>query len=324
MKTAKLKTTCQNQSGRLYVYSQIELGKSPSDIIKEGKVSERSIWRYIRALRDNGNIEKVGLGVWKALKQPATIHLGRSKFKSIRSHAFGFYLKIIPTYKWKQRDVFLVNNNIKFKKGNLNNVYSQSFIYKKFHITLFNEGIKFLSVKEENQFKTNSATRGNELAYIKIKEVIQGLESLFDDISFKIKGKYEVKITRQHHADMKNELATIYNKEHKKLKVFDEKGEWLLIDFSLNTDELETIRGSTASSDMDNAVKPFFNSLKEKPFTAHDFEELKSNTESLAKNTKVYVENIKLHLQTLQEIREAIKELGVKTNEKGTTKKGKS
>jgi len=244
----------------------------------------------MKVLKNQGCIEKIGYGVWKYIKEVKQIGLGHSNFKSIRSHAFGFYLAIPTISNWKQRQNFLKNNNIKYKKGNLININSQTFIYKDWHITLFNKGIKFQAVKGKHEIRTNSATLSVEMATRIILEVIRALEGLFG-VSLSINKQYKLRISRQHHALVKNELAEIYRK--RKLKVYDERGLWLLVDFSLNVDELETVRGSEADSHMDNVVKPFFNSLKEKPFTAYDFSEVHETL-------KKYATQMDLHLEVEQ------------------------
>lgn len=285
----------------LCIVSLIKSGKNQAEVSSELNLSKRQIQRYYKVLRVARHIERKGYGVWEVKKEGDIIHPDHSIPPQIRSHGFGFYLKIPKFRNWSNRATYLKEKGILFKSLKLGSTPYQKFIFKNFHISLFNEGIKFISIKNKDSFYSNSATLGNEKALFKIKEVIKALESMFK-VGLEINKQYHVKITRQHHALIKNELANQYNNEGKKLNVFNEQGLWLLIDKSLNLDELETVHKDSASQDMDNAIKPFFNSLKEVPFTAYDFK-------ALYDHQMMYAENIKLHLSTLTEIKEYIKEL---------------
>lgn len=298
----------KNPNFYLSVFSSIKAGLNPSQICSRLNISKQLLSYYLEVLKLHGNIKKVGYGTWEAVKEVKILHVEHSKFESkIRSHAFGFYLKIPIIKEWSKREEFLNSKNINFKPSELINIKSQKFIYRNFHITLFSHGIKFLSVKEKNEFRTNSATLGKEMAIRRIIEVIRGLESLFG-VSFVINKQYQVRVTRQHHANVRNELAKFYNDSHRKLKVFNEKGYWLLIDCSLNVDELESVRGGTADSDMDNVVMPFFNSTKKhfestgETWTLENFDKLADITKDTAKNQAEFGKNLIAHTEAIQTI----------------------
>jgi hypothetical protein len=289
-----------NQNGRLYIYSRIKEGIIPTGIIKENKLSERSIWRYMKELILAGCIKKIGYGVWKAIKQPAKVYVDNPKSMSkVRSHGFGFYLKIPTFYHWNQRKDFLIKNNIAFKNDNLG--HGQVLDFKGYHIFLYKNGIRFLQKQGFEGIFTNSATLGNEIATRHILSVIRSLENLFKQ-DLATNKQYKIKITKQHHALIKNELANLYNKQGKKLQIFNEDGLWLMIDNSFNLDELETVKGTTASLDMDNVVKPFFNSLKEAPFTAYDFR-------AVYEIQQMFNENIVKHMKVLDEMSITLKKI---------------
>jgi hypothetical protein len=107
-------------------------------------------------------------------------------------------------------------------------------------------------------------------------------------------------------------LAKIYKHNKKSIRVSNESGLWLLIDDSFNLAELETVGANVkndATKDMDTVIKPFFNSLKEAPFTAHDFTNLVNLTTAHMQNEALYSENIKSHLSAIQELRDSMKDI---------------
>lgn len=297
----KVKRVMSKYSFYLYVLSLLKT-KRPSQICDELGMTKQSLNYHIRFLEGLGYIKKLGHGVWLVIKDEVkNVDVGRSKSMSkIRSHGFGFYLKIPQIKNWNDREDYLNKNNIKYEIDNLKQ--GQHLQLKGFHIYLFNKGIRFMQMEGFEGIFTDSATLGNEIASRRLLRIIKALERLLGANFAQNKG-YQVKITRQHHALVKNELASLYNKQGQRLQVFDHKGLWLLIDNSFNLDELEAVHGTTANLDMDNAIKPFFNSLKEAPFTAYDFKELYGVS-------KEYALNIKLHLQTLKEMQEALRRIG--------------
>lgn len=282
--------------------------KKPTDICSDLGIKKQALNYHLKWLKDNRYIEKIGYGVWKIIKEEVQkVDLERSKSMSkIRSHGFGFYLKIPKIPLWSKRDEFLKKENIQFKKDNFEQ--GQQIDFKGYHIFLYKNGIRFLQKEGFEGIFTNSATLGNEIATRHMISVIKGLERLFG-VSLTMEKFYQLKITRQHHAMIKNELANLYNKQGQKLQVYDTKGLWLLIDGSFNLDELECVRGSTANKDMDNAVLPLFNDLKE--IYEKTGEPVKLSQINQALNTlflnqneigKVYGENINKHLATLDEM----------------------
>lgn len=152
---------------------------------------------------------------------------------------------------------------------------------------------------------TGTADQSKSLAMYDIKQLIIGLENLLK-VSFKINNSYILKVSKQHYGHIKNSLAKQYNKEGKRLKVFNKDGLWFVIDNSLNLHEAETLHPETAQKDMDNAILPFFNSLKEEPFTAYNFKDMYKTVREM---TLGYAENIKLHLSAIQDIRDTLKDI---------------
>ena len=76
------------------------------------------------------------------------------------------------------------------------------------------------------------AKTGYNYAISDLFNVLGELEVVLNT-DFRISGKYKFKVSRQHHAMVRNSLARQYNRDDKKLEVYDSKGElWLVIDKS--------------------------------------------------------------------------------------------
>ena len=283
----------------LSVFSLIKQGKSQKEVSSILNISERHIRRYYKDLRLNGVIEKLGYGVWEVKKEQDIVYVDNPKFrrggfKKVRSHNFGFYLKIPMFSGWSKREEFLQKKGVVFTSDNINR--GQRFIYKGYHVFLYKRGIRFLLLAGFEGFLTDSATLGNELAIRHVLGVVKGLENLFG-VRLSRGGKYSLRITKQHHALVRNELASLYNKNREKLQVFDERGLWLLVDDSFDLDELECVHGVSASGDMDNAVKPFFNDLKKNPVT---LSEVVGAIGRLAEYNEFHAKNIESHIKSIQ------------------------
>jgi len=299
------------RSGRLYVFSQIKEGKTPSDIIKESIVPERSIWRYIKELKAMGCIEKVGYGVWNALKQPAKITITHSKsiYKEIRGHAFIFNILLPKITNWKLREDFLVKNNIPFKKIHK---HTQSIIFRGHKVWLSDKSITIYSPKEKSYFQ-KTAQESEDYSIEEFKSLIRGLENMLGNISFEINKQYRFRVARHHFARVKDALAIQCNKDKTKIKIKLNNG-WFVIDNSLGLNEAET-QGQDAIK-YQNIYQNFIKSLMDKPFTAYDFNAV---YDVLMK----YTAQMDLHLnvetktgETLEKINEAIKKLTENFNKK--------
>lgn len=314
----KVKGSMPKYNLYLSILHLIEIGTRPSRISVLLAIKKQNLNHYLQRLKDHGLIRKVGYGVWKAtenaMDKVKRLDVGRSLsmsggIKVIRSHGFGFYVKIPKIFRWVNREDYLKKENIPYTKDNLNQ--GQKFVWKGFHVFLFNKGIRLMQKEGEDSIFTHSAILSNEIAIRRVIEAIRSLERLFS-ATFSIKGQYNVKITRQHHALIKNELANLYNKENRKIFVFDEKGLWLLIDDSLKLDELETVRGSSADGDMDNVVKPFFNDLKEffkETGEVPKFSNVMKIANQTVENQAFHEANIKSHVVAIQENTETAKEM---------------
>ena len=191
---------------------------------------------------------------------------------SVRGHAFIYTLRISKFKNWENRESFLKKKKVDYLNSNIANGQGHRIIINGFKVWLFNKKIVIYSPKGKSYFR-DSAFESKHGGIRDCFDIIYELESLFK-ISLRYGKHYHVKVVRQHYADVKNELAKQYDDDKNKLFLFDEKGLWLIIDNSFNLHELETVHSKSAVNDMDGVIRPFFNSLKDRPFTAYDFEQV--------------------------------------------------
>jgi len=256
-----VKKTPYKENFNYTILYHISKGLNQTQIANKFKLSKPLMSYYFKQLRQTGKIEMIGKGVWIVKHTPYKVgkpHLSDSL--TIRGHGFVFKIKLPELKNWKNRQEFLTKNNINYKlvgiKGN-----SHSIKLNKFKIWLCNESI-IIYFPSGMSFFEDSATQSKQRAFNQLFEVIAKLETLFN-ISLKINKQYFVSCSRQHYGLIKNALAKLYGS--KKLEVYDHGKLWFLIDNSFNLHEAETVSPLKADNDMDKAIKPFFNMLRENP-----------------------------------------------------------
>jgi hypothetical protein len=320
----EVKISRSKSNFNLIIFNLLKSGKTIKEICKQLDMTKYAISYHLRLLKESGSIKKIGYGVWETLiyqeKQVKKIKVGHSnpfikpyfenklKNKEIRGHGFRFRIRLPKLYNWNRRIEFLEKNKIKFEV--INKGFSQRIIFRDCKVWLSDHSIVVYFPKDLSFFGV-SAKETEESAVFEIIEIMKGLDNLFHT-SFKINKVYQIKIFGKHQANIRNALARMYNNDKRKLAVANSEGQWLLIDDSFNLNELETTGcngKNDATKDMDDVIKPFFNSLKENPFTAYDFKNLFDLTSKAVENQDRYAENIELHLKAIQEIRDTLKDI---------------
>jgi hypothetical protein len=142
-----------------------------------------------------------------------------------------------------------------------------------------------------------TALKSKERAFFKVLEIVKELEDLLET-SFRIVGKYQVRLVKQHYADPNNVLARRMEEEGQKLHLIGEDGKtWLLIDCSTGLPELECVHPSEAVRDMDEVVMAFFKDLRLHPVMPGEILQMQSgslaNHLSLAVVVKDLVEAVR-------------------------------
>ncbi|MEK6883222.1 MAG: winged helix-turn-helix domain-containing protein [Nanoarchaeota archaeon] len=302
------KTTKKNYSSVFYKHSKknyfyfsiISLIRNKltlREIASRLNVSEQRLNYYIRQLKRDNILIKLGYGTWKInennLKNMPKVTKTTKKTKkenSIRGHAFVFTLKLPNISNWFKREEYLIKNKISYKLiGIKNNI--QSIKIRNNKIWLCNQKIVVYFKKGYSYF-TDTSLEAKNYAIYDFLQLIRQLEAKLKT-SFEINRKYTFRVSRQHYSLIKNSLARQYDREHKKLYVFGYDNKlWLTIDNSYNLHELEVLHPKKSQEDA-NITQRFFNDLRSNPTTVSEILGI-IKEQSLMQNA--YNRNIELHL----------------------------
>jgi len=296
----------------LFVINSVKTyGKLPDTQILG--ITKQALQYYVKRLVIDGIIKKVGYATWKLTRKRIDSNLyvarRRSKNKSThvgthqppalknnRGHAFVFKLDISKLKNWKRREEYLKKNNISY--DNLNIIGGgQKVYFKGKKIWLTNKSIL---IYDKQDYLGENAGQSRSYAIINMFEIVDKLGKLFNT-SFLVNGRYRFKVTRQHHAKMNDILAKQYRKNGQKLQIRNDKGVWLICDYSFNIDELEAIHPKTSHEDMDNVVLANFNYWKDKP-----------NWSEYVDKRLLAVENVLLNSQPTMEAEKPTKDISQK------------
>lgn len=292
------------QTVYLSIINLISKGKTPTDICLEFNWSKQRLNRYLRRLKEEKIIEKIGYGVWKVnQKRSKQIEVGRF-VNEVRGHGFMFKVFLPKIANWRNRKDFLVKNNISYKNCNK----GQSILIKKRKVHLYNESI---IIYDKESYISNIASSCKDQAVYYFLSILRRIENLFN-IDIKIKKNYRFNVCREHYGLMENLLAKDYNKQQKKLIVKDSYGIYLIIDNSFNFNELETHKNRNPNPDQaveDNeGVQEFFNSLKRTNYKANP-EFLLDLINGVVSNQVIFDKNMQSHIKAVQNLSKGINEL---------------
>ena len=135
-----------------------------------------------------------------------------------------------------------------------------------------------------------------------------------------------IKLVNQHYSEINNEFAEECEKKADKIRVYttDDNKVWFLIDNSFNLHEAETIHPETAQHDMGDAVRPFFNDLRNnKPPLLSEMQEMikiLANQPNVHTNSiNALTKQINLHLEIMQGIGKGVNEFNNTVDNLGKT-----
>ena len=226
--------------------------------------SQQKISYWVQRLKKEGLLYQNGRGIWYVDEEKAGVISSQntppttpSQRLKIRGHGFAFKLQIPNLSNWLRRRAYLDKKEIPYSALQ----HGESLLIKNSKIFLYNSCI-MVYFEEHKDFEEDTAQLCQDKAVYEFKEIITSLSNMLHT-SFVIGKNLKFKICTEHYAEVGNGLAMLYSKNNDKLKVKDSKGDiWLLIDYSTGTAELETVSESSLN-DMDNAVKPFFNDMRD-------------------------------------------------------------
>ena len=221
----------------------------------------------LNKLKLEGIITKIGYSTWVAdsdkldqLYFKKEVRKQHSGYRNIRGHGFHYKIDLPNIPNWRKRKEYLDKKNILYTESKAN-WKGYKIVIKGYKCWLLNNSIIIYTPKNKS-FYNYSAKESLQMAFIELFSVIKSIEyRLRVDLTFN--NKYRITVCKQHFAKVKDALANHFNNNNLKLNCFDDRGElWLLVDKSLNFDELEMVHSKTAKKDTDKVTMPFFNDLK--------------------------------------------------------------
>jgi hypothetical protein len=298
-----------------------------------GILSKQALNWYVKKLRIDGVISKLGYGVWQvnhdnfdrwAFKKQVKVQ-GRGTHpcsgkqvkvfngcgvsdigikEHIRGHGFQWTLKlpIGVLDSWRGRSQILARLGFAckvFKSGR-----GQTLLFEGHKVDLWDKCVVFYSPRDKSYF-ASSAVDCRQFALFDIDELVGRFERALG-VSFRSQGKFALKFVKQHYADVNNELARQRSRDNKPLRVPGWSGEWLLVDCSLGVPELECVHPVSSVSDMDDVVVPFFNDLKETRLMPSMILEMVGG---VTRNQEMFAENMRSHIKAVQDLGSGVQDL---------------
>jgi|TARA_Y100000310_G_scaffold3308_1_gene4227 hypothetical protein len=311
----EVKETTRSKNFYFTIFDLLKKGLRPSQICKDLDISKQKLNYYISSLKHSGFIEKIGYGIWKIIKDlevkevkkttrvaPKQLELLTSD--RVRGHAFQFVLKLPKNLRnWNKREQIFNKTNFSYDPlilGGLNR--GQKIVFKGRKIWLTDKSI---IIYEKASYISNTAQEAKDYAISDLLNLVKTLERKLQ-ANFTYEGKYKFKVSRQHYALIKNALAKQYDREGKKLEIYNSSGLWFLIDNSFNLHEAETLNPKTAVKDNEK-VQNFFNGLKDQENYTPAF--VVNSIAKVTANQELYTRNISSHIKAIQDLGMGVLEL---------------
>lgn len=287
---------------------------------------------YLKSLKARGILIKKGYGTWeineeklKELTNKKSGVLAQNSLNTflIRGHNFQFLIKSPREYDWK-KTLEYKDKELRGDGGSgvhykllRNGVYRLMFRGHKIWLCHKKVIIHFPDWKDYYGF---DATEGQESAIHDALSLVKGLEC-FLNVKLNIQGKVWLSVTKQHYAKVKDELARYCKENKEKIEVRDDKGElWLLVDFSGGGADFETVHSKTSKDDMNQAIIPTYNFLRDyyiENGVAFDLRALVEISRNNALTNKKFAENIESHIEAIKVLSSAVNDLRKEVNRLG-------
>jgi len=274
------------------IFTQLDKGKSPKEICKDLNISKQNLQYYLDKLKKDNYIKKIGYGVWQTSKNRVA--------SLTRGHAFMWHLRLPKEIKvW---DKILIKKRIPYKLINNKHTYQIYFRDSKVWISK-----KSIIIYDINSYFGTNAVYSKKLAFFALRSFLNALQVKLG-VTLQVNNQYIVKTSRQHYALVKNSLAMQYNKEGKKLNVYNDKGLWFSIDNSYNFQEAETLHPKTSLTDS-LGIQRYFNEHKETKYQVTPKFILKAMN-GIQQNQLQFAENMTSHIGAIQSLSKEVKGLG--------------
>ena len=323
----------KNNVKRARVLDQLFNGSKPSSMAQHFNTSETSIYRLLKRMRKDGlltsNNELTEHGTEHVKKFMAVSSDVKFNIKDndIRLHNVQVTIKIL--HKPRGYD-YRKNNMIAMKVRdydltNLNNNYKEQFKVNDVTVKTNIDSIELFPKDIYAETEQQASKRLMDIVF----EVIKRIENLYHVTL--IKDNYcNIRISRQHYALIRNQLAKLYRNEHKGsvFRVFDD-GDGkvrLTIDISQGP-EFEAEHPTKSPSDV-NKCQPYFKDLINKEhFLPSDTKEMIQGLVTASQNMlqrqeqsllieKEYAHNMKTHVEVLKGIEKSFRKFNTLLSQK--------
>jgi len=257
------------------------------EIAKRRQTSRQAIHKTITKLRKKGLLNRYLGGVDKGVSTTSTPYISDGTF--IRLH--GLEIKVEILEKKERYNKRLKEFNIVRIKGNTIRLFKNSIeIYIKSHFAA--QTVEQATAKGLDYINNLFIIIENDLGITIIKD-----------------RKQNIKLVNAHYSECNNELAKEMNKEKEKIKLYArEDGKlWFTIDNSFNLNEAETLHPASSKEDMQEAVKPFFDSLRDNKGYTPSFVLYSLGT--ITEQFSYYGDNMRAHVDAIKLLSTGIKEL---------------
>jgi len=292
---------------------------SISNIAQHRKKSRQAIYKTLRKLLKEGLVEKTkaikGYVYGLTNKGKEGLHSFMGLTTKLRQHNLGIKVEVLESYKnWDKKRNIIMTMPYFNKRVQLKNTSYDLLQFGKVRLKITSKSVIF-------QLPTIFAENVDNA-------MIQAMDILFNTIT-KVENRFNIKLIKdnkinmtiisQEYARLDDALARIYKKEGKKLYITGDDGKvWLIADYSLATNELETIHPNRAGDDM-SIIHPFLNDLRDNPMKLSELKEVIEGVVKIQLNDRETMNhlsiNFKTHFKVLKEIGKAIKDLTKKVGE---------
>jgi len=282
------------------IINSINDDKNLTQFAHSKSISPQKLNYYIRYLKNQGIIKKIGYGVWE-LTETGKNYTRDTFKKEVRAHAFIWTIKLPNKIDWK---TLLIKSQIKYEL--IGNTGTPRIYINHRKVWL---GTKNIVIYEPLSFISITPLEARKLAVINLIELIKIIESKFN-LSLKTKEGYLFHPKREHYALMKNNLAIQCRKDRTKLYVQDKDGLWMCCDDSYNLDEAEFFTTNKTSGLVNGSkAQGFFNEQKETNWEVSPKFVLKVMN-GIQQNQLIFDKNMQSHIQAIQTLSRETKRLG--------------
>lgn len=261
---------------------------TPKEIANRRKTSLKAIYKIINILKKKGFISG---NSYKGFKTQCTLPNAPllSPKRYIRLHGQEFNIRFLyPAQSYHKLR----------KRCNIYHLYGNT-------IRLYKHSIEVYA-SQHTQFVANTEQIAHSKSMDYWLKLFKKLEERLKIVFLKPDSS-NIREVKSHYADVNNEIAKDYSQKRHNLKIKAEDDKlWLIIDKSLNMEELETIHPETSRQDMTKVQKHLNDMRLHNPPT---LSQLSHFVMQNAKNHAQYAENLKAHVDSIKELGRGVTEL---------------